>query len=223
MNARRQAKTREKRDPEATRKALLAAARHLFSERGFDGVSIDEVAEEAGVNKALISYHFGGKRALYLAVLQEGFASLAGRLVESERSAVSAAAALEAVAQAFAGYAAEAPRFPAMFLREILSAGVEPVVAPHILAIVGVSRRILERGVAEGLFRTANPLSFHLALVGSLVFFFATEPMRRVAGPRFAPRLVQPSAAEFVRHLVEINLRGLAPAPAPRRRKEVRS
>ena len=44
---------RERRDPEATKQALLEAGSVLFAEHGFDGVSIDDVAGRAGVNKAL--------------------------------------------------------------------------------------------------------------------------------------------------------------------------
>ena len=41
---------------------LLAAGTELFAKKGFAGVSIRELAEAAGVNSALISYHFGGRK-----------------------------------------------------------------------------------------------------------------------------------------------------------------
>jgi AcrR family transcriptional regulator len=50
---------------ENARSALLAAARKLFAERGFDGVSVKEVAQATGHNPALINYHFSGKEGLY--------------------------------------------------------------------------------------------------------------------------------------------------------------
>jgi AcrR family transcriptional regulator len=50
---------------ENARRALLAAARKLFAERGFDGVSVKEVAQATGHNAALINYHFSGKEGLY--------------------------------------------------------------------------------------------------------------------------------------------------------------
>jgi AcrR family transcriptional regulator len=56
---------RHSADSENARGALLAAARKLFAERGFDGVSVKEVAQAAGHNPALINYHFGGKEGLY--------------------------------------------------------------------------------------------------------------------------------------------------------------
>ena len=44
---------------------ILAAAETLFSERGFDGVGIRDVAARAKVTKALVFYHFGNKETLY--------------------------------------------------------------------------------------------------------------------------------------------------------------
>lgn len=49
---------------------ILAEARHLFALRGFDGVSINDVAVAVGVSKSNIFHHFGTKQALYLEVLK---------------------------------------------------------------------------------------------------------------------------------------------------------
>lgn len=51
-----------------TREAILDAAEALFSQHGFYGVTIREVAREAGVDTALIHYYFGAKRGLFDAV-----------------------------------------------------------------------------------------------------------------------------------------------------------
>jgi len=63
-------------DPTDTRTQLLAAATPLFARKGLHGVSVREVARSAGVNLAMISYHFGGKEGLYAAVVEEQFARL---------------------------------------------------------------------------------------------------------------------------------------------------
>src|SRR6267143_1712012 len=62
-----------RRDAAATRDALLAAGAELFAERGYDGVPVTAIAQKAGVNKAMINYHFGGKRKLYLAIVSATF------------------------------------------------------------------------------------------------------------------------------------------------------
>ena len=44
------------------RSRILRAASDLFAQEGYDGVTVDEIAAHAGVNKALIYYYFSGKR-----------------------------------------------------------------------------------------------------------------------------------------------------------------
>jgi TetR/AcrR family transcriptional regulator len=58
------------RDAERTRQALLDAALDEFSERGYAGARVADIAQRAGVNKQLINYYFGSKEGLYLAVQQ---------------------------------------------------------------------------------------------------------------------------------------------------------
>ncbi len=58
-----------------TRAAILGAARRVFARRGVDGTSVREVAEAAGVNNAMIYYHFRDKTGLYRAVLADSFAT----------------------------------------------------------------------------------------------------------------------------------------------------
>lgn len=48
-----------------TRAKILEAAKKAFSEKGFDGVSVDEIAKRAGVKKALIYYYFPSKEILF--------------------------------------------------------------------------------------------------------------------------------------------------------------
>jgi AcrR family transcriptional regulator len=57
------------RNAAASREALLAAARSLFSERGFDNTTVRDIGEQAGVDPALIARYFGSKVNLYLATV----------------------------------------------------------------------------------------------------------------------------------------------------------
>ena len=62
---------------EATREALIAAARALFAERGYHDVSVRDVTARAGVTRGSLTHHFGGKEALFLAV----FDAVEGELI----------------------------------------------------------------------------------------------------------------------------------------------
>lgn len=49
----------------ANKEKILEVAERLFAKRGFDGVSLREITNEAGVDVALVKYHFGSKQGLF--------------------------------------------------------------------------------------------------------------------------------------------------------------
>jgi AcrR family transcriptional regulator len=63
--------SRRRNDAQASRRALLEAAAALFDERGYQGATVRDIGERAGVDAALIARYFGGKEGLYLAALEE--------------------------------------------------------------------------------------------------------------------------------------------------------
>src|SRR5690606_26393251 len=54
-----------------TKQLLLQAAKRLFAAKGFDGTTVKEISDEAGVNVSLVSYYFDSKEGLYRACLCE--------------------------------------------------------------------------------------------------------------------------------------------------------
>lgn len=68
---------------EATRGALVAAARELFAARGYAGVATEEIVRRAGVTRGALYHHFSGKDDLLRAVLHE----LARELAEASAAA----------------------------------------------------------------------------------------------------------------------------------------
>lgn len=54
-----------------SREKLVKAAKNLFARKGYDGTTVKELADEAGVNVSLVSYYFGGKEGLYRTCLHE--------------------------------------------------------------------------------------------------------------------------------------------------------
>jgi AcrR family transcriptional regulator len=70
--------SRARRKPKADpRAALLEAGTRLFAARGFDDVSIEEIAVEAGISKGLVYYYFVSKRGLYVEIVRLAFDELA--------------------------------------------------------------------------------------------------------------------------------------------------
>jgi len=62
---------RRQLDPMKTRESILAAAFEAFAQNGYEGASIGDIANAAGVNKSLVQYHFGAKEELWSACLAD--------------------------------------------------------------------------------------------------------------------------------------------------------
>ncbi|HEY3101493.1 MAG TPA: TetR/AcrR family transcriptional regulator [Methylomirabilota bacterium] len=200
-------------DAAATREALLAAGAELFADRGYDGVPVTAIAQKAGVNKAMINYHFGGKRKLYLTIVSATFADIVARveaLADSRRPAPDVLRELIAAVGDLA--TRRHPHFCAMMLREVVAGGkhLDPELIDKPARILGAVQRIVERGVADGDFRPVDPLLTHLSLVGSLVFFFATARFRERVLTARRPRIAPPAAAAYVKHMQDLLTHGLA-------------
>lgn len=139
-----------RRDAARTRDALIAAGTGLFAERGYDGVPVATIAAKAKVNKAMISYHFGGKWNLYVAIVSATFSEIVSRveaLADSSRLAPDLLRDLVAVVGDTA--TRRSPHFCTMMLREVLSGGkhLELAVLAMPARVLGAVQRIVERGV----------------------------------------------------------------------------
>jgi AcrR family transcriptional regulator len=202
-----------RRNAAGTREALLAAGTSLFADRGFDGVPVEDIARKAGVNKAMINYHFGGKRQLYVAIVSSTFSEIVSRVERLGDSRAPAPDLLRELVAVVADMAARRhPHFPAMMLRELLTGGkhLAPEIIAYPLRVAEVVRQIVDRGIRERAFRPVDPLLTHLSIIGSLLFFFATTHVRErmFADGRLGTK--PPDAAAYVKHIQDLITRGLA-------------
>src|SRR5262245_44350159 len=60
-------------DPEGTRRNIIEVATKEFSEKGFSGARVDEIAARTKTSKRMIYYYFCGKEVLYIAVLEQSY------------------------------------------------------------------------------------------------------------------------------------------------------
>ena len=68
------------RNPQQSRERIVAAALAEFAAKGFAGARVADIARRAGLNKQLISHHFGGKSGLYRAVMNRRRSSGGGEM-----------------------------------------------------------------------------------------------------------------------------------------------
>jgi AcrR family transcriptional regulator len=70
----------------ATRAALIAAARRLFADRGYTAVTGEDIVAAAGLTRGALRHHFGDKRALFRAVLEQVEGEITDRVVAAAAS-----------------------------------------------------------------------------------------------------------------------------------------
>ncbi|MDX6669997.1 MAG: hypothetical protein QOI91_360 [Solirubrobacteraceae bacterium] len=86
---------------EATRAALVAAARPLFAERGYAGVGTEEIVRAAGVTRGALYHHFADKKDLFRAVYEDVERELVEQIAAGALSAADPVEALRAGSQAW--------------------------------------------------------------------------------------------------------------------------
>lgn len=119
-----QAKAAERtRDAERTKEAILVAAEDRFARLGFDGTSLQQIGEAAGVARSTPAYFFGSKKALYDAVLSRVIAraqEAMARAYTAEDGKRSAEEAAESYVSAFLDLLGHDQNFVRLGQREAL-------------------------------------------------------------------------------------------------------
>jgi AcrR family transcriptional regulator len=168
-------------NPETTRERILEAATEEFGRVGFSGAKVEAIARRAGVNKAGLYYHVGNKEKLYEAVLLRLFGQVAGTLERAAPASADPARGFDALARALAGLFERLPMLPRIMAMEMASGGMTMPEAAmkEFRRIFGVTQALLARGREVGILRPAEPVLVHLTLVGSLVVYCLSAPLRR--------------------------------------------
>jgi len=107
---------------EPTRRAIVAAAMELAAERGWDAVTTRQIAERAGVNQALIHYHFGSKEGLLHAAFEFALRGMFAAPMEALLTAPTFAEGVADLVRALRAMDASNPE--ALFSMEALSRAV---------------------------------------------------------------------------------------------------
>lgn len=192
---------------------------------GFDGARMDRIAELAGVNKATIYYHVGGKKALYHAVLDRVFANLTEGMRERVTGAGPASGRMRGLLESVARIVLERKYFSAIVVRELPSGFREfpPRIVERINALQDMYVALVEEGKADGSFAPGfQPFIGFMMFIGGLHMSNLTGRVREAhPGGEFSNRILtqQPSHEEAV-SLISGNMMRLLTAERPSRRED---
>lgn len=164
-----------KRPNKATLTAILDAAAKNFAEKGFGGARMDQIADDAGVNKAMLYYHIGDKKELYKGVLKQVLGNIADKVSENVAKAKSPERAFTIYIDTLVKNIFASKFLTPIILREFASKGenMPDEVIEQIARIIGVLRSILSEGEKAGIFRKANLPLLQMMIVGGVNFYAA--------------------------------------------------
>ncbi len=166
---------------------ILEAARRVFIRRGTAGARMHEIAEEAGVNQALLHYYFRSKELLADRIFLEA----AGRVVQRLAPLAGEAASLEQLIERFVhGYidaVRQTPFIPAYLLAEMhhhperlqgmIARATGAVPSAIAAGALGRLQGLIAAGVAAGELRPIAPHQLLINVLSLVVFPFAARPL----------------------------------------------
>ncbi|EJN06603.1 transcriptional regulator [Bradyrhizobium sp. YR681] len=204
----------QRRDPVATRKKLLTAARLEFARHGLAGARVDEIAMRAGVNKQLVYHYFGDKDALYLAVLEVVYEDIREQERRLNLEGLPPDKAIRRLIEASFDHLAANPDFIVLLNDENRGGarhvrGSTRLEAMHSPLVKSVSH-ILHEGVRSGVFRKGiDPIQLYISIAGLSYFFFSNTPtLSAIFGKDLSSRAQRQSRR---RHVVDLVLQSLRP------------
>ena len=104
---------------ENTEQQILSAAKCVFQQKGMDGARMQEIADEAGINKALLHYYYRSKQLLFEAVFKAAFLSLIPQLSKILDNDLPLEEKIRTFAANYIQFVAEHPYLPNFIIQEI--------------------------------------------------------------------------------------------------------
>ncbi len=190
---------------------ILDVATDLFAERGYEGASMNDVAERVGMRKASLFYHFATKDALYEAVLDRLVASLQAPLEVIYRSSGTFPERLDAVTETLVTALGERPHAARLLVREVMDWG--PLArgkwSERLMLVLEGGAAWVKAGQDQGVFVDGDPKHIVLTAVGvHFLPFLVGQLVEKYTGKgAFDPTFVEARRRELKAQMRRLHLR----------------
>ncbi len=166
---------------------ILNHAKRLFAEKGYEGTVMEEVASLSDVNKATIYYYFKDKENLYNKVFKDSIEKVHINIENQLENMNNPKKALKVYIDVFYATAEEDETFIRILMREVASNGKHfpQEVVEEFLSVVSILDNILLSGYQIGVFRKHDTKVVHFMIIGTISYFIASKPIRKIAPDKF--------------------------------------
>ena len=187
-----------------TAERILDAAEEIFSDRGYAGTTLRDVAERVGLRIPSLYNHFASKDSLYAAVLERGIGPVLGILSEFTEERQDAYRDSALVMERVMALLAQRPNLPRLILHETLSGGqrLTPMLREWITPIFARAREMVEAGPAARRWESEQIPLLVLSMYHVVVGYFTIAPFyRELSGEDLT---LEPAVARQTRFLTKL-------------------
>ena len=161
-----------------TEQKIISSAEKLFYQKGKAGTSMQDIADDAGINRTLLNYYFRSKDQLFEAVFRNAMASFVPNLAEMLRSDISFTEYVPRLIETIIDAMLENPQIPIFVLQELSS---NPERMPQIVKEMGLDPEVavskLESEQWKEFGDHMDPKQVILNLISLCIFPFAARPV----------------------------------------------
>ncbi len=158
---------------------ILEAAKQIFHRKGMAGTRMQEIADKAGINKAMLHYYFRSKQLLFEAVFKQAFGLMAPQLNKIINADIDLELKIRTFVENYIDFVIKHPYLPTFIIQE-LNRNPDFVVElmtkeyfPDIKSFVGQ----VDRLVSEGKIREIEPEQLFVNVLSLCIFPFVGKPM----------------------------------------------
>jgi AcrR family transcriptional regulator len=193
-----------RRDKDRTRGEILDVAADEFAERGYNGARVDEIAARTRTTKRMIYYYFGGKKQLYMAVLERAYARIRTAEQAVQVDHLDPVTAIRRLAEITFDHHEAHPEFIRLVSIENIHHADHIAELPGLvdlsMPVVQLLDGILKHGRETGVFRTdVDAIDVHMMISGYCFFRVAN---RHTFGALFGRDLVDPARRDQYRSML---------------------
>lgn len=182
------------RDAAVTQQQILDAAEQEFARHGLKGARMSAIAQNAQVTSATLHYYFETKENLYKAVLQRPVDEVQTILTQQNFEALPPEEALEQIIRIAIANEAANPQRQMLWFQESSQNGGAYFKECNVLTLHEHLLKVLERGMAEGCFRSLNPFLALTHILSVCLFYFTVHENWQHLTPeldRLSPEMIE--------------------------------
>ncbi len=195
--------------PMKTKDKIVAAAKTIFHQKGYEGARMQEIADACGINKALLHYHFTSKENLFKAVLLSGVIELFPTVLVLLNSQKPLQEKIANVVELYIETIVKNPKLPLFVLNELNQNPnfiMEQLQAVPQKPLVFMAQ--VEDAISKNQMLPVGPFHLVADIVGLCVFPFVAKPMLQIMSGMSEKEFTQ-FIAERKNHVTQLLLNGL--------------